>query len=104
MKSDWSLWATIDHLKTRASLERYYGTILNVLFTRMHNSKTETFSLRFVRIYHFVSAKADAGLGADFFINVAEQVQLGYVFCHDHMTKICWDVDSCDIESLLLSI
>lgn len=52
--------------------------MLTVLLTRLQNSRTETFALRFVRFYHFVAAKDDKGLGADFFINVAEQVQSRY--------------------------
>ena len=49
-----------------------------MLLTRLQNSKTETFALRFVRFYHFIAARDDKGLGADFFINVAEQVQSRY--------------------------
>lgn len=64
---------------SRSLLESYYVPIIQVLLTRLHNSKTETFALRFVRFYHFFSAKDDEGLGADFFINVTEQVQSGYV-------------------------
>ncbi|KAL9128218.1 MAG: hypothetical protein Q9217_003064 [Psora testacea] len=60
-----------------SALEKYYVPILQVLLTRLQNSKTDTFALRFVRLYHFVSAKDDQGLGADFFINIAEQVQSG---------------------------
>ncbi|KAL6719612.1 importin-alpha export receptor [Lecanora helva] len=59
------------------TLDNYYVAILQTLFTRLQSSKTETFASRFVRFYHFVSAKDDAGLGADFFISVAEQVQSG---------------------------
>lgn len=65
---------------SRSLLESYYVPIIQVLLTRLQNSKTETFASRFVRFYHFVSAKDDKGLGADFFINVTEQVQSGYVF------------------------
>ena len=62
----------------RATLEKYYVPILQMLLTRLQNSKTETFTLRFVRFYHFVSAKEDKGLGADFFINIVDQIQPGY--------------------------
>lgn len=72
------LSTTIDN-HCRDLLEKYYAAILQVLFTRLQNSKTESFTLRFVRFYHFFCAKDDKGLGADFFINVAEQIQSGYV-------------------------
>ena len=62
---------------TSSALEKYYAPILQVLLTRLQNSKTETFALRFVRFYHYVSAKDDKDLGADFFIGVTEQVQSG---------------------------
>ena len=62
-----------------STLEEYYVPILQILLTRLQNSRTETFALRFVRFYHFVAAKGDKGLGTDFFINVTEQVQSGYV-------------------------
>ena len=62
----------------RATLEKYYVPILQMLLTRLQNSKTETFTLRFVRFYHFVSAKDDKGLGVDFFINIVDQIQSGY--------------------------
>ena len=45
------------------------------MFTRLSNSKTENFTIRFVRFYHLVSASVEKGLGADFFIKVADEVQ-----------------------------
>ena len=57
------------------ALQQYYVTILQVLLTRLQNSKTDSFALRFVRLYHFISALTDKGLGADFFIQQAEHVQ-----------------------------
>ncbi|KAL8841565.1 MAG: hypothetical protein Q9205_002251 [Flavoplaca limonia] len=55
----------------------YFVTILQLLFTRLQSSKTEAFSSRFVRFYHFISSRIDSGLGADWFINHANQVQEG---------------------------
>ncbi|KAL9040431.1 MAG: hypothetical protein Q9180_001912 [Flavoplaca navasiana] len=55
----------------------YFVTILQLLFTRLQNSKTEAFSSRFVRFYHFISSRIDSGLGSDWFINHANQVQEG---------------------------
>ena len=56
-------------------LQQYYVTILSVLLTRLQNSRTDSFALRFVRLYHFISAMTERGLGADFFIQQVEQVQ-----------------------------
>lgn len=70
----------------RTTLENYYLPILQMLLTRLQNSKTETFTLRFVRFYHFMSAKDDTGLGADFFINVVDQIQSGYAY----RLKLSW--------------
>lgn len=64
----------------RSTLEQYYPSILNVLLNRLQNTKTEPFASRFVRLYHFISAKDDKGLGADFFISKLDQVQEGYAF------------------------
>lgn len=60
-------------------LEPYWAPIIQIMLTRLDKSRTENFSLRFVRFYHFVSALDDKGLGPDFFINAIEQVQQGYV-------------------------
>lgn len=48
---------------------------MEMVLTKLQNSKAESFSVRFVRLYHFISANIDAGLGADFFINVLSQIQ-----------------------------
>ena len=69
---------TLTDFCCRSLLQNYYAPILTVLLTRLQNSRTETFALRFVRFYHFIAARDDKGLGADFFINVSEQVQSGY--------------------------
>lgn len=64
----------------RSTLEQYYPHILNVLLNRLQNTKTEPFASRFVRLYHFISAVDDKGLGADFFISKLDQVQEGYAY------------------------
>ncbi|KJX96984.1 chromosome segregation protein Cse1 [Zymoseptoria brevis] len=58
-----------------AALENFWGSILQLMFTRLSNSKTENFTLRFVRFYHLVSALSTKGFGADFFIAAADRVQ-----------------------------
>jgi exportin-2 (importin alpha re-exporter) len=57
------------------ALEQYWPSIINLMFSRLSNSKTENFTTRFVKFYHLVSAHTEKGLGADFFIRVADNVQ-----------------------------
>ena len=61
-------------------LQPYFVTILQLMLTRLSNMKTEVFQLRFIAFYHFISARQDKGLGADFFIKTADQVQHEYVY------------------------
>ncbi|GAB7353432.1 hypothetical protein MBLNU459_g3901t1 [Dothideomycetes sp. NU459] len=68
------LESIVDHFPVTA-LESYFVTIVQLLLTRLNNSRTENFAVRFVRFYHFFSARDDKGLGADLFINVTDQVQ-----------------------------
>lgn len=58
-----------------AALEHYWVPMFQLMFTRLSNTKTENFTLRFVRFYHLISAHVDKGLGADFFIATADKVQ-----------------------------
>lgn len=58
-----------------AALEKYWVAMLQLMFHRLQNSKTENFTIRFVKFYHLVSASTDRGLGADAFIKAADQVQ-----------------------------
>ncbi|KAI1261322.1 CAS/CSE protein [Xylariaceae sp. FL1019] len=59
----------------RTALEPYFKNILEVLFTKLQSNPSDSFKLRFVRFYHLVSAKTEAGLGADFFISQVDLVQ-----------------------------
>ncbi|KAI9878034.1 MAG: importin-alpha export receptor [Pleopsidium flavum] len=72
------------------ALQNYFVPLMQIMLTRLQNSRTETFALRFVRFYHFVSARDDQGLGADFFINITEQVQSG-VYVPLYLTVILPD-------------
>lgn len=78
VSSPWTYCEQATNNTVRTTLEKYYAPILQMLLTRLQSSKTETFTLRFVRFYHFISAKDDACLGADFFINIVDQIQSGY--------------------------
>ncbi|GAB7366650.1 hypothetical protein MBLNU230_g8632t1 [Neophaeotheca triangularis] len=59
------------------SLQTYWQTLLQLMLTRLSNTSTEGFKLRFVRFYHLVASLPDPpqSLGADFFISIADQVQ-----------------------------
>lgn len=57
------------------ALENYWVPMLQLMLTRLSTSSTENFKLRFVRFYHLVSALLDKGMGADFFIRIADRVQ-----------------------------
>ncbi|KAB8416393.1 hypothetical protein FH972_024912 [Carpinus fangiana] len=57
----------------KPALEPFFTPMLNLLFTRLSSSKTESFTLRFVRLYHLFSALPN--LGTDLFITISEQVQ-----------------------------
>ena len=81
---------TLTDKSSRSMLEQYYPSILNVLLNRLQNTKTESFASRFVRLYHFISAKDDKGLGADFFISKLDQVQEGYALIGGlSLTELC---------------
>ncbi|KAF2180236.1 Cse1-domain-containing protein [Zopfia rhizophila CBS 207.26] len=66
--------SVIAHIPLEA-LQQYFVEIVKLMLTRLSNSKTELFSQRFIAFYHFISARQDKGLGADFFINITDQVQ-----------------------------
>jgi exportin-2 (importin alpha re-exporter) len=61
-------------------LKPYFVPMIQIMLTRLSTSKTQNFTLRFVRFYHLFSSRDDKGLGADFFIANADQVQQEYVF------------------------
>ena len=60
-----------------SAMENYYVPIMQIIMTKLQNSQSETLKTRFVRLYHFISASTEAGLGADFFVKVVEQIQEG---------------------------
>ncbi len=59
----------------RATLEPYFKSILELLFTKLQSNPSDSFKLRFVRFYHLISAKPEARLGADFFVSQVDLVQ-----------------------------
>ncbi|KAI0129235.1 putative mportin-alpha export receptor [Hypoxylon sp. NC0597] len=59
----------------RSALEPYFKEILSLLFIKLQGAPSESFKTRFVRFYHLVSARVEAGLGADFFVSQVDLVQ-----------------------------
>lgn len=70
-----------------SAIRQYFPTILTILFTRLNNNPTEKFKQRFVRFYHLVSSRDQQGLGADFFIQISNELQDG-VFVPIYLTII----------------
>ncbi|CCT65705.1 probable importin-alpha export receptor [Fusarium fujikuroi] len=60
-----------------AALNDYFGTILRLLYTKLQGTPAESLKLRFVRFYHLVSARLEAGYGADYFIQQSNSVEDG---------------------------
>ncbi|KAF2743012.1 Cse1-domain-containing protein [Sporormia fimetaria CBS 119925] len=56
-------------------LQPYFVEIVRLMLTRLSTAKTENLQLRFIAFYHFISARQDKGMGADFFIQASDQVQ-----------------------------
>ncbi len=56
-------------------LEDYWVNILTIMLTRLQSTQTQSFQLRFIRFYHFISSRDDKGLGTDFFVTVTDKVQ-----------------------------
>ncbi|KAF0641152.1 hypothetical protein FPSE5266_03215 [Fusarium pseudograminearum] len=58
-------------------LEQYFATILRLIYTKLQGSPSDAFKLRFVRFYHLVSARLEAGYGADYFIKQSNTIDQG---------------------------
>ena len=68
------LEAVIDTFPPSA-LEEYWVNMLTIMLTRLQSTQTQSFQLRFIRFYHFISSRDDKGLGTDFFVTVTDRVQ-----------------------------
>lgn len=58
----------------RPVLDKYFTEIIRILCGKLDKQPSDSFRLRFVRFYHLVSARLEAGLGADYFIRHADEV------------------------------
>ena len=56
-------------------VDLYFGTILQLLFTKLQNKPADSFKLRFARFYHTISARPEVGYGADYFIKFSDGIQ-----------------------------
>ncbi|KAL2871331.1 putative chromosome segregation protein Cse1 [Aspergillus lucknowensis] len=68
--------SVVEHFPS-ATLEPYFGDILQIILTRLQNHKTEGLTLRFVRFYHFICANDEKGYSADFVIQIIDKIQDG---------------------------
>ncbi|KAK7729252.1 importin-alpha export receptor, partial [Cytospora paraplurivora] len=59
------------------TLDAYFPDLLALVFTKLQSNPSDSYKQRFVRFYHLVSARVEAGLGADYFITYAEKLQSG---------------------------
>ena len=58
-------------------MQPYYVPVMQLILAKLDKNKSEAFSARFVRLYHFISSQTNHGLGADFFIQILDQIQQG---------------------------
>ncbi|VUC21535.1 unnamed protein product [Clonostachys rosea] len=55
-------------------MEKYFGTILQLTYTKLQGNVADSLKLRFARFFHLVAARLEAGYGADYFIKQSNQV------------------------------
>lgn len=60
-----------------SALDPYFVTVLTITLNKLQTSPSDSYKTRFVRFYHLVSARAEAGYGADYFIKHSESLQAG---------------------------
>lgn len=62
----------------RTAIEQDFPHILRLILTRLEANPPESFKNRFVRFYHFLSARdGSQGIGADWFIHQCDTIQDG---------------------------
>lgn len=60
-----------------AALDAYFKPILELVFQKLQTNTAESLKLKFVRLYHLVSARLEVGYGADYFIKHTNSLQEG---------------------------
>jgi exportin-2 (importin alpha re-exporter) len=69
------------NIRNRQDLKEYWKTIFQTLLVKLQNQKTDAFTARFVRFYHYISAYTETGFGADFFIAILDSIQAEFATC-----------------------
>jgi exportin-2 (importin alpha re-exporter) len=57
------------------SLEQYFVPMMQIMLTRLQQSKTDNFVARFVKFYHLFGTRDKEGLGTDVYVSICDQVQ-----------------------------
>ncbi|KAM0260697.1 hypothetical protein ACHAQJ_002613 [Trichoderma viride] len=57
-----------------SALDPYFDTILRLIFTKLQGSPADSFKIRFVRFFHLVAARLEAGYGTDYFVKHSDKV------------------------------
>lgn len=55
-------------------LDQYFGTIIQLIYTKLQGNPGQSLKLRFVRFFHLVSSRLEAGYGTDFFISHSDKL------------------------------
>jgi exportin-2 (importin alpha re-exporter) len=58
-----------------AVMDQYFAQILDLVLKKIQANAADSFKLRFVRFYHLVSARLEAGYGSDYFIKHCSKLQ-----------------------------
>ncbi|KAL2760471.1 hypothetical protein ACRALDRAFT_1073692 [Sodiomyces alcalophilus JCM 7366] len=73
-------------------LDPYFSQILQLIFSKLEGQPPESLKLRFVRFYHLVSSKVEAGYGADYVVKHSNQLAPG-LFATVYPTFVLADTD-----------
>lgn len=57
------------------TLQPYWRDVLSIMFTRLKNQQAKSFTIPFLRFYHFFASRDDKGLGVDVFVAESDKVQ-----------------------------
>ncbi|CRK26364.1 hypothetical protein BN1708_014506 [Verticillium longisporum] len=74
------------------ALNQYFGHILQLMYSKLEGQPAESLKLRFVRFYHLVSARQEAGFGADYVVQHTNQLAQG-LFANVYPTFILADTE-----------
>lgn len=55
-------------------IDQYFGTIVQLIYTKLQGNTGQALKLRFVRFFHLVSSRLEAGYGTDFFVKHSDKL------------------------------